>query len=78
MMFTDVAPGDDCRNPDSMGEVCCYCNACGRDKNRRIPTLDEMEAMALSANCADDVDGLNYAAAERNGQMRLMQEEPNK
>ena len=28
--FVDYQPVDECKNPDSYGEICVQCNQCGR------------------------------------------------
>ena len=29
-IFVDFQPIDDCKNPESYGEICVQCNQCGR------------------------------------------------
>lgn len=71
MIFREIAVSDNCRNPDSMGMICCLCNACGRDKARRIPTLDEMESMALEQMDADEIKAYQAKQWEAHGQLKL-------
>ena len=39
-IFIDCRPVADCRNSDSMGEICVKCNECGRFSEQAEPNSD--------------------------------------
>lgn len=37
-MHVDIGVSENCKNPDSYGMICVWCNECGRFDNEPLPT----------------------------------------
>ena len=43
-MHIDIGVTENCKNPDSYGMICVWCNECGRFDNEPLPTEEDNES----------------------------------
>lgn len=44
-MHVDIGVTENCKNPDSYGVICVWCNECGRFNNEPLPTEEDNESL---------------------------------
>ena len=62
--MTDIAVTDNCKNPDSYGEICVKCNKCGRFGEQEITRTEAIEVLKVVDENASCDDCLYYAQME--------------
>lgn len=70
MLFEDIGVTDDCKNEDAI-HICCKCNGCGRFKDQRIPTDEEMFEIAICLEDEEDIWRREFKRSELAGQLKL-------
>ena len=53
--MTDIAVTDNCKNPDSYGEICVKCNKCGRFGEQKMTRAEAIEILKQFKTCLSDV-----------------------
>lgn len=62
-IFTDIAVTDNCKNPDSYGEICVRCNECGRFGEQKMTRAEAIKIFREWIDEAFPFDG-GYAVEE--------------